>query len=46
MRSNARKLVGVGMLALMTGCSTLHSLNPFASKTKGNQPAPLVDLKG
>jgi outer membrane protein assembly factor BamB len=43
---NARKLVGVGMLALMTGCSTLHSLNPFASKVKGNQPAPLVDLKG
>jgi outer membrane protein assembly factor BamB len=42
---NARKLVGVGMLALMTGCSTLHSLNPFASKNKGNQPAPLAELK-
>ena len=41
-----RKLVGVGVLALMTGCSTLNSLNPFASKPKGNQPAPLVDLKG
>lgn len=38
-----RKLVGVGLLALMTGCS---SLNPFASKPKGNQPAPLVELKG
>ena len=38
-----RKLVGVGMFALMAGCS---SLNPFASKPKGNQPAPLVDLKG
>ena len=38
-----RKLVGVGMVALMAGCS---SLNPFASKPKGNQPAPLVDLKG
>jgi outer membrane protein assembly factor BamB len=41
-----RKLVGVGVRALMTGCSTLHSLNPFASKSKGNQPAPLVELKG
>jgi len=38
-----RKLVGVGMFALMAGCS---SLNPFASKPKGNQPTPLVDLKG
>jgi outer membrane protein assembly factor BamB len=41
-----RKLVGVGVLALMTGCSTLSSLNPFASKHKGSQPAPLVQLKG
>jgi outer membrane protein assembly factor BamB len=41
-----RKLVGVGVLALMTGCSTISSLNPFASKSKGNQPAPLVELKG
>jgi outer membrane protein assembly factor BamB len=41
-----RKLVGVGVLALVTGCSTLSSLNPFASKPKGNQPAPLVELKG
>lgn len=41
-----RKLVGVGVLALMTGCSTLSSLNPFASKPKGSQPAPLVELKG
>src|SRR3954469_9052146 len=41
-----RKLVGVGVLALMTGCSTISSLNPFASKAKGNPPAPLVDLKG
>jgi outer membrane protein assembly factor BamB len=30
----------------MTGCSTISSLNPFASKPKGNLPAPLVDLKG
>jgi outer membrane protein assembly factor BamB len=42
----SRKLVGVGVLALMTGCSTISSLNPFASKAKGNQPAPLVELKG
>lgn len=41
-----QKLVGVGMLALMAGCSTLSSLNPFASKSKGNPPAPLVELKG
>jgi len=40
------KLVGVGVLALMTGCSTLSSLNPFSHKDKGNQPAPLVELKG
>ncbi len=39
-------MVGAGMLALMAGCSTLSSLNPFASKTKLNQPAPLVELKG
>ena len=37
------KLVGVSVLALMAGCS---SLNPFASKPKGNQPVPLVELKG
>ncbi len=41
-----RKLVGVGVLALMTGCSTINSLNPFAAKSKGAQPAPLVELKG
>jgi outer membrane protein assembly factor BamB len=41
-----QKLVGVGMLALMAGCSTLNSINPFASKPKGNLPAPLVELKG
>lgn len=44
-----RKLVGVGMMAVLTGlsgCSTLSSLNPFASKSKGNLPAPLVELKG
>jgi outer membrane protein assembly factor BamB len=41
-----QKLVGVSVLALMAGCSTLSSLNPFSSKPKGNQPAPLVELKG
>ncbi|MCC2970454.1 outer membrane protein assembly factor BamB [Massilia sp. IC2-476] len=46
------KLVGVGVLALMTGCSSipqlssLSSLNPFSSKSKTDQPAPLVELKG
>ena len=38
-----QKLVGVSVLALMAGCS---SLNPFASKPKGNLPVPLVELKG
>jgi outer membrane protein assembly factor BamB len=38
-----KKLVGVGMLALVAGCS---SINPFAAKSKGNEPAPLAELKG
>lgn len=33
------------MLALMAGCSTLNSLNPFASKSKATPPSPLVELK-
>ena len=41
-----QKLVGVSMMALIAGCSTLNSINPFASKPKGNVPAPLVELKG
>ena len=41
-----QKLVGVSVLALMAGCSTISSLNPFASKAKGNVPVPLVELKG
>ena len=41
-----QKLVGAGVLALVAGCSTLNSINPFASKPKGNLPAPLVELKG
>jgi outer membrane protein assembly factor BamB len=40
-----QKLVGAGMLAVMAGCSTLSSLNPF-SKEKPNAPVPLVELKG
>ena len=46
------KLVGVGVLALVTGCSSipqlssLSKLNPFASKKTTDQPAPLVELKG
>jgi outer membrane protein assembly factor BamB len=40
-----QKLVGIGMLAMMAGCSTLSALNPFA-KEKPNQPSPLVELKG
>lgn len=41
-----QKLVGAGVLAVMAGCSTLSSINPFASKEKGDQPAKLVELKG
>jgi outer membrane protein assembly factor BamB len=47
-----QKLVGLSALALMAGCSSLpsmpslSSLNPFASKSKTNLPAPLVELKG
>ena len=39
------KLAALTVLALMTGCSTLHSLNPFATKDTKNQPAALVELK-
>ncbi|MES2129480.1 MAG: outer membrane protein assembly factor BamB [Pseudomonadota bacterium] len=42
----SKKLLGAGVLALVTGCSSLNSLNPFASKPKGNLPAALVELKG
>jgi outer membrane protein assembly factor BamB len=46
MMRTTQKLIGVSVLALMAGCSTLSSLNPFASKSKTAQPAPLVELKG
>ena len=45
-RAHARMLLGVSVMALMTGCSTLNAMNPFAAKDKGNNPAPLVELKG
>ena len=41
-----QKLIGVSVLAVMAGCSTLSSLNPFATKSKTAVPAPLVELKG
>lgn len=44
--SITKKIVGVSILAMMAGCSTLSSLNPFASKSKTAQPMPLVALKG
>jgi outer membrane protein assembly factor BamB len=31
--------------AVLAGCSTLSSLNPFSSKAEKNPPAPLVDFK-
>lgn len=40
------KVLCAGLLVATTGCSTLSSLNPFASKPPTrNQPAALVDLK-
>ncbi len=46
MMRTTQKLIGVSVLALMAGCSTLSSLNPFATKSKTALPAPLVELKG
>lgn len=40
------KILGAGLLLAVTGCSTLSSLNPFASKpSTRNQPAALVEVK-
>lgn len=39
------KLVTASLLAVLAGCSTLSSLNPFATKDTKNQPAKLVDVK-
>jgi outer membrane protein assembly factor BamB len=46
MMRTTQKLIGASVLALMAGCSTLNSINPFASKPKTAQPVPLVELKG
>ena len=43
---NSKKFVGAAVLAMMAGCSSISSMNPFASKPKGNIPAPLAELKG
>lgn len=40
------KLGGIAAIALLAGCSTLSSLNPFSGKTAPrNPPAALVDFK-
>jgi outer membrane protein assembly factor BamB len=41
-----KQLVGAGVMAVLAGCSTLESINPFADKPTGNVPVPLVELKG
>jgi outer membrane protein assembly factor BamB len=47
-----KQLVGAGLVAVLAGCSSLpsmpslSSLNPFSSKDKSAQPAPLTELKG
>jgi outer membrane protein assembly factor BamB len=42
----ALKVLCIGLLIATTGCSTLSSLNPFASKpSTRNQPVVLVDFK-
>jgi outer membrane protein assembly factor BamB len=42
----AAKFASAGLLVILAGCSTLSSLNPFASKpAPRNPPAPLIDFK-
>ena len=42
---SAAKLVCIGAVTLLTGCSTLSSLNPFATKVvPRNPPSALVDF--
>ena len=41
----SKHLVSASVLAMLAGCSTLSSLNPFADKPK-DQPAKLVELQG
>ena len=39
-------VAGLGMLALLAGCSTMNSLNPFSAKVEPkNVPAPLMDIR-
>jgi outer membrane protein assembly factor BamB len=46
MRIAAVKLVCIGGIAALAGCSTLSALNPFSSKAPPrNPPAALVDFK-
>jgi outer membrane protein assembly factor BamB len=42
---NTKKLVGVGLMAALAGCSTMSKLNPFSKKDPNVEPAPLVELK-
>ncbi len=40
------KVAGIGMFALLAGCSSISSLNPFSAKVEPkNVPAALVDFK-
>jgi outer membrane protein assembly factor BamB len=40
------KLLGLSLIAVLAGCSTLSSINPFATKPDPKTlPAPLVDIK-
>lgn len=41
----AAKLACAGAVIVLTGCSTLSSLNPFSSKTTRNPPAALTEFK-
>ena len=36
---------GLGMSALLVGCSSMSSLNPFAAKAPKHEPAALVDVR-
>ncbi len=39
------QLVGLSLLALMAGCSTMKSLNPFSAKESKTPPAALAEFK-
>jgi len=43
---NAVKLAGIGILALLAGCSSMSSMNPFSAKVEPkNVPSALVEFK-